>query len=216
MNSSQIDNALSDAEQWVDRVRTLYDQFFEGAERIEPLGVRQEVEHRLHTIRAMELETPGQRFRFSNLQQRYNALRQYWARSLKDHQRRKPSRDRAPARRRRNTDPDGMHRSGGTIEVELSIEELHELEQEAALPVPVANSKIRILPPESELRLLHKEFLAARRRNQEHTHILFESMVKKLRSTVPELEKRFASKPVTFQIKKRDGKVVLEPTIRSS
>ena len=84
MESLQIENELSELETRMDRVRALYDQYFMGIERLEPLVPRKDVERRIHVLRKEQIRNTGLRFKFQTLVQRFNSMQQVWGRTVRE------------------------------------------------------------------------------------------------------------------------------------
>lgn len=80
MEQSEIDKAVGDLEMRVDRLRSLYDQYFMGIERIPPAVSHKDVERRIQMMRKEQIRNTGLRFRFQMLIQRYNTYQSYWLR----------------------------------------------------------------------------------------------------------------------------------------
>ncbi len=80
MDSAEIDSLVGELESRVDRLRALYDQYFMGIERLEPLVPKKDVERRLTALRKEQIRNTGTRYRFQMIVQRYNTLTTYWQR----------------------------------------------------------------------------------------------------------------------------------------
>ena len=80
MEQSEIEKAVGDLETRVDRLRSLYDQYFMGIERIPPGVSHKDVERRIQLMRKEQIRNTGLRFRFQMLVQRYNTYQSYWIR----------------------------------------------------------------------------------------------------------------------------------------
>lgn len=74
---------LSDAETRLDRLRSLYEQYFQGIERIEPAVARKEVDRRIVQLRRGKPKNTALRFRFNSLLQRYTTYQNYWRRIVR-------------------------------------------------------------------------------------------------------------------------------------
>ncbi len=72
--------ALEDVEARLERVRALYEQWFQGFERIEPRVQRKDMERHLYALRKVRAPTTALRFRFNNLWQRFITMQSYWGR----------------------------------------------------------------------------------------------------------------------------------------
>ena len=84
MTPDEIDLALSDLTNRMERVRALYEQYFMGIERLEPTIARKELDRRLEALRKTPFQNTARRFKFQTLIQRYTSLQQYWYRTCRD------------------------------------------------------------------------------------------------------------------------------------
>ena len=76
----EMEQMVEDLETRLDRLRALYDQYFMGFERLEPLVPRKEVDRKIYILRKEQIRNTGLRFRFNMLIQRYNTFQTHWAR----------------------------------------------------------------------------------------------------------------------------------------
>jgi hypothetical protein len=76
----EVEELIGELETRVDRVRALYDQYFMGFEKLEPLVPRKDVDRRIHDLRKEQIRNTGLRFRFHMIIQRYNTYQTFWAR----------------------------------------------------------------------------------------------------------------------------------------
>ncbi|MEZ4315118.1 MAG: MXAN_5187 C-terminal domain-containing protein [Polyangiaceae bacterium] len=84
MDSSQIEHELEDLEGRLERLRSLYEQYFLGMEKVEPMVLRKDVDRRLWVLRREQIRNTGLRFKFQMLIQRYNTYQQYWTRVVRE------------------------------------------------------------------------------------------------------------------------------------
>lgn len=80
MTPSEFEVMLKDAETQLTRLKHLYDQWFQGFERLEPVIVRKQFERQLQILRKAGMRRAALRFRFQMLVQRYTTLQTYWRR----------------------------------------------------------------------------------------------------------------------------------------
>ncbi|XXY18636.1 MXAN_5187 C-terminal domain-containing protein [Sorangium sp. So ce216] len=80
MESSEVERELEELETRIERLRALYEQYFMGIERLEPMIPRKDVERRIWVMRREQIRNTGLRFKFQMLFQRYNTFQQYWGR----------------------------------------------------------------------------------------------------------------------------------------
>ena len=92
---------LSDAEVQLSRIKHLYEQWFQGIERIEPQIPRKQFDRALHELRKVKPRNTALRFRFQTLIQRYTTLQTYWRRIGRQIEEGTYRRDLLRARRRR-------------------------------------------------------------------------------------------------------------------
>ncbi len=84
MTPDEIDVAISELENRLERLRALYEQYFMGIERIEPQVVRKDVDRRFWLLRKEKIRNTAKRFKLQTLVQRYNTLQQYWGRICRE------------------------------------------------------------------------------------------------------------------------------------
>jgi hypothetical protein len=101
MTPKEFEITLSDAEVQLSRLKFLYDQWFQGIERIEPLIPRKQFDRALHLLQKEQPRNTSLRFRFHTLIQRYTTLQTYWRRVARQIEEGTYRRDLLRARRRR-------------------------------------------------------------------------------------------------------------------
>jgi hypothetical protein len=84
MDPSEIDTAIEDLELRVERLRSLYSQFFSGIEKSAPMVVRKDVDRRIWALRKVQLRNTAKKFKLQMLIQRYNTLSQFWSRTMRE------------------------------------------------------------------------------------------------------------------------------------
>jgi hypothetical protein len=77
---SEAEVLVGELESRVDRLRSLYDQYFCGLEKLEPAVPKKDVERRIAHLRKINLRNTALRFRFSTAVQRYNTYLSHWQR----------------------------------------------------------------------------------------------------------------------------------------
>jgi hypothetical protein len=73
-----VEKRIGELEIAMDRLRSLYDQYFLGIEKLEPLVARKDVDRRIFTLRKEQIRNTAQRFRFNMLIQRFNTYQTHW------------------------------------------------------------------------------------------------------------------------------------------
>jgi hypothetical protein len=77
---AEIEGLVAELESRLDRLRSLYDQYFMGIERLEPSVPRKDIDRRIFVLRKVQIRNTGIRFRFQMILQRYNTYQTYWQR----------------------------------------------------------------------------------------------------------------------------------------
>ena len=80
MEAGELEVAIEELGERVERLRALYDQYFMGIEKIEPLIYRKDVDRRLWVLRREQVRNAVLRFKLQTVNSRYNTYQQYWAR----------------------------------------------------------------------------------------------------------------------------------------
>jgi len=102
MTPKEFEIILSDSEVQLSRIKHLYEQWFQGIERIEPQIARKQFDRALHELRKEVPRNTALRFRFQTLIQRYTTLQTYWRRVGRQIEEGTYRRDLLRARRRRD------------------------------------------------------------------------------------------------------------------
>jgi hypothetical protein len=84
VNAEELDLALEELENRLERLRALYEQYFLGFEKIEPAVARKDVDRRIYLLRREKIRNTGKRFKLQTLIQRYNTFQQYWQRICRE------------------------------------------------------------------------------------------------------------------------------------
>ncbi len=98
---SEFEAKLHDLEGRLDRLKSLYDQWFQGLERIPPVRQRERFERDIRELRKRQPRNTALRFRFQTLYQRYTTLMNYWNRVTRQIEEGTYKRDLMRVRRRR-------------------------------------------------------------------------------------------------------------------
>lgn len=80
MDPKQFDIKLHDAEVKLKRLKALYEQWFQGIERLEPTVPRKEFDRLLKELHKDKPRNTAARFKLQTLQARYNTYSTYWGR----------------------------------------------------------------------------------------------------------------------------------------
>jgi hypothetical protein len=168
MTPKEFEILLSDAEVQLSRVKHLYEQWFQGIERMEPQIPRKQFDRALHQLRKEKPRNTAMRFRFQTLIQRYTTLQTYWRRIGRQIEEGTYRRDLLRARRRREAaraerDSTKPRRSSSPLELDpnenVDVDELiadASDRMEELLKTPEPSSKATQLDPEDSLSTPHR------------------------------------------------------------
>ena len=84
MEQSDVEKQIGELELAVDRLRSLYEQYFVGIEKIEPQVPRKDVDRRIYALRKEQIRNTALRFRFQMVLQRYNTYQTHWQRICRE------------------------------------------------------------------------------------------------------------------------------------
>jgi hypothetical protein len=84
VDQSEVEKLIGELETALDRLRSLYEQYFVGIERIEPAVARKDVDRRLYVLRKEQIRNTALRYRFQMLLQKYNTYQTHWQRVCRE------------------------------------------------------------------------------------------------------------------------------------
>jgi hypothetical protein len=84
LDAAETEKYVGDLEIAVDRLRSLYEQYFMGIEKIEPTVPRKDVDRRIYVLRKEQIRNTAQRFRFQMILQKYNTYQTHWMRICRE------------------------------------------------------------------------------------------------------------------------------------
>jgi hypothetical protein len=198
MDAKQFEVLLSEAETQLDRLKALYEQWFQGFERLEPTVLRKNLDRQLDAMRREIPRNVGLRFRYQQIVQRYTSYIVYWRRIARQIEEGTFNRDLLRARKRRL----GSLRPSAHPEAD---EPPAFEERSSARRVDFADEK---------LRELYDKFIAARASNHERTdNINIESLAKSVHAMLPKLRQKYGDRPFDFDVVVKEGRVGIKPVV---
>ncbi len=84
MEQTEVEKLIGELETALDRLRSLYEQYFVGIERIEPAVARKDVERRLYVLRREQIRNTALRYRFQMVLQKFNTYQTHWLRICRE------------------------------------------------------------------------------------------------------------------------------------
>ena len=83
VSSEAIEEMLDVVDKTLDRVKTLYEQYFLGIQKQAPSHLHTDVERKLRDLTQIQIRNTGLRYRLATLQQKFGAYNSYWKRTLR-------------------------------------------------------------------------------------------------------------------------------------
>lgn len=83
MDSQEFETRLKDLELSIDRLRSLYEQYFRGLEKVPPNVLQKKVERNMRELRRIRLRNTAHRFRLQTQVQKYTTYLTYWQRIMR-------------------------------------------------------------------------------------------------------------------------------------
>jgi hypothetical protein len=153
MDQKQYEAMLADAEMRLQRLKSLYDQWFQGIERVEPHQRRTDLEQIISTLRREKPRNTALRFRFQQLLQRFITFSTYWRRVARQIEEGTYKRDVIRARKlKQQLERGDKHSDESPGDLELDVELDADFELEAALDAlrETAPASVAAKPPVSD------------------------------------------------------------------
>ncbi|MCA1664787.1 MAG: hypothetical protein LC659_11045 [Myxococcales bacterium] len=82
--SVEIGEVLKELELKIERLKTLYEQYFMGIEKMEPQVARKEVTRTMLTLQQQYIRNTAMRFKFNTMLQKWQIYITYWNRTLRE------------------------------------------------------------------------------------------------------------------------------------
>ena len=188
------DDELDKLEEDIRRLKSRYDQFFNGVTKLPPSFERHQIESFLHEISKQKMRDNGRRFRFTTILSRYNQYREMWGRKMREREegpldfRRRQAAMEAPAK-----PPSGPH---------------------PAVPVTSAppDPYVRMTPGANgeELRKLYGEIERAHLDMGKLSNVSIEQLATMIQKQGDIVRAKYNVKTVAFRVETIDGKVKLK------
>jgi hypothetical protein len=81
--AGDVEELLDTVEKTLDRLKTLYEQYFLGIQKQAPGYIHSDVERKLRDLMQMQIRNTGLRYRFNSIQAKFAAYNSYWRRTLR-------------------------------------------------------------------------------------------------------------------------------------
>lgn len=220
-----IEEMLGETETKLERLRALYEQYFQGIERTEPQLLRTSFERMMAVLLRQQTRNTALRFRVQNLQQRYTTLKTYWSRVLRQIEEGtyRPHRVRAkrlyeadkpaPGDRQAVGDRPAAGDRQGATPAHAAAARTNEPPQ--TRPGAASGGQV----PLDHLHELHAKFVHAQT-SHGAAPIAYATLERKVQALLPDLRRKHGDRDLRFDVVVKNGKVGLrlqsgEPAQRS-
>ena len=78
-----VEEALEIISSTLDRVKSLYEQYFLGIQKQPPTFIHSDLERKLRDLHGVHIRNTALRYRFATLQQKFGSYNSYWRRTLR-------------------------------------------------------------------------------------------------------------------------------------
>lgn len=197
--SKELEEQLDKMESRLDRLRSLYEQYFQGIEKIEPSMERTAVHNILQQMRKTKSRNTALRFRLNQLVARMNTYETYWMRISRRIEDGTYHRDLYMARYRNKA------------KKEQPAEESAAEKRPEPARAPARQAGQRAALDDKTVGAIYDAYVLAKRRCKEDTKGLTkEALGKSLRKQVPAIMKQHKCKSVEFKVVIKKGKAILK------
>ncbi len=227
-----LNDTLDALEKKIDQCRVLYELWFNGVEKREPVWHRQDINRQLTRLRreSREISSPVDRFRFRNIQARFNSLVQYWNRVNLQRERGTYHKD-VKRRKRRMGDVEikvgaaleENHVSSGATQQEVRVHSIDEEGNEDLTtslevdkdnaPGVAAAARAEQAVSEQRMQQIYRTYLKAREQTQESTNVSYDAVARSIHQQIPKLKEKGYSE-VDFKVVIRNGKAAIRPVAK--
>jgi hypothetical protein len=197
--AKELEEKVDSVETRIDRLRSLYEQYFQGIERLEPNLERDAVKRLLQEMKTTSVRNTGLRFRINQLVAKFTTYEIYWTRIVRQMEDGTYGRDVFKARyhmklREEHDSSKGQPQDGAT----------------APAPEKRAGEEPAYLT-EAHVTAIYDAYTTAKRRCKESTQgITMEALASTLRKQVPAIIRQYKCKSVEFKVVIKEGKAILK------
>jgi hypothetical protein len=201
--SKNLVEQIDAMESRLDRLRSLYEQYFQGIEKIEPSMERTAVHNILQQMRKTKSRNTALRFRLNQLVARMNTYETYWMRTSRRIENGTYHRNVYMARYRSKTKKEQAPEEATKEKTAPTGEPIPAPARRAGRPRATLNDKT--------VGAIYDAYVLAKRRCKEPTQGLTkEALARSLHRQVPAIMKQHKCKSVEFKVVIKKGKAILK------
>jgi hypothetical protein len=198
-----IPEDIAQLERQIRELKTLYEKYFAGLEKREPLRLREEVARLIRNYSGTTLTNTGHAFKLNQLTASFSSLNAYWTRISQQIEEGTYARDKFKLRlkeRQRGGPPPAAVKPGAA---------------EAADETAAVRFKEGTDPGGQEIEKLYRQLVAAKKQAGETTAGLKpELLAATIRQQLPQIARKFGAQAVEFRVVVEGGKAKLKATPR--
>jgi hypothetical protein len=237
LSNSEVEAAVKELEQKLERLRVFYEQYFLGISKREPTVQLKDCVRLIRLLDQQSIRNTAMRYRFRSLTQKFNTYRTYWNRTLRAIEAGTYKRDvaraaRSMAKRGLSVPQMGRVRTVGDFERAIREAASTPTEEPASKPAKAgapaltertappragsaaANSPTTSTAPDlskAEVESIYQRFIAAKKRCGESTRgIHLETLSRTLERQLPRLRDKHGGRAIRFEVVIRGGRAVLK------
>jgi hypothetical protein len=189
------DDELDKLEEDIRKVKSKYDQFFAGIQRVPPAQERRNIEIFLHELGKQKMRENARRFRYNQLLTRFNQYRELWGRKMRE----------------REEGPVDFRRRQTAMSVPF---EAPEPQQAAPQRVTSAQADpyVRMAPGSNgeEMKRLYDEIRNEHLKQGKQPNLTYEQLSAMVQKQSDLVRTRYQVNTVAFRVETVDGKVKLK------
>jgi hypothetical protein len=229
--TADLDEIFLELEKKMDRVRALYESYFMGFEKAEPIIARKDVVRIVLTYAQLHMGNTAHRFRFHTLQQKWNTLTIYWNRTMREIEQGRYRKDLQRLARK-------YHKNGRAMPEEVAhglgprgAALTHERapSQSESAPQPNGRAARQAAAPAHEggpvmpagvdahhMQQLFEQYVQAKRMvgDPSAETVRYDSLLATVSKQTPQIMQKYGCAGVDFSVVIRENKVVLKATPR--
>ncbi len=218
-SAPELEKQVEDVERRLDRLKSIYEQYFQGIERLEPTLERNSLHNTLQEMRKIKTRNTGLRFRINQLVARMNTYENYWNRITRQMEEGTYQRDVFKARYRSagkmTEKAEPAERPAEAVPPPSEKPKEHPAEQKERPAAARAPSPGPAAPPsglsDNHVKSLYDAYVTAKRRCHESTKGLTQDALgQTLRKQMTAIMNQYKCRSVEFKVVIKEGKAILK------
>jgi len=202
--AKELEQLVDATEKRIDRLKSLYEQYFQGIERLEPSMERTALKVVLMDLRKTKIRNTALKFRIHQLVSRMNTFENYWSRISRQIEEGTYHRDVFKARYR-------AKQKEQTAAAQEAEDTKPQPGQDPRAPGKGQRPAAAAGLSDERVKAIHDAYMLAKRRCKESTQGLTQGAIaSSLRKQVPAIMKQYKCKSVEFKVVIKKGKAILK------